>query len=456
MLTRDALQVIVKTIYAVSTPSGKGGIAVVRVSGPDAFDCVLALTKKKLPTPKKVVLRNIYRPTSGDPIDQGMVVRFTKGRSATGEKMAEFRVHSGPAVVSALLDALGSLDNMVMAEAGEFSLRAFENGRMDLTEIEGLADLVAAETDAQRLLALRQMRGDLAKLYGEWRERLAGALALLEADVDFADEDLPDNVSGEVEPNVSALVDEMSAHLREPPRGERIRDGVRIAILGATNVGKSKLLNTLASRDVAIVSDVEGTTRDLIEVNLDLGGYPVTVIDTAGLRDTGDEIELEGIRRAREAAERADLKIVMMDVDHWPDILSVKDLLDRNSLLVVNKIDQLPKARDWPADGLGGKTPYFLSALKGDGLDELLDELTKQVIRRFGLQESPSLTRARHREALHAALKDLRRYLRNPKKDPELAAEDLRQAVRHVGRITGVVETEELLGRIFADFCIGK
>jgi len=370
--------------------------------------------------------------------------------------MAELHVHSSRAVLDALLANLGRLPGFRLANSGEFSRRAFEHGKLDLTEAEAIVDLVAAETAAQRRQALRQLAGELGALYEGWRERLVRALAHLEAEIDFPDEGLPEGIWHEVSGVVVALAAEIEAHLADNRRGERLRDGLSIAILGPPNAGKSSLLNVLARRDAAITSATAGTTRDVIEVHLDLGGYPAVVADTAGLRDSTDAIEAEGVRRARARAAEADLKLMVLDATRPDEVdAAVRALVDANTLVIANKIDLAANddATAW-TDRIGAAPASRLSVKTGAGLDALLARLTEEIARRFDTTSAPLITRARHRAALEECLAALRRY--DSTALPELAAEDLRLATRALGRITGRVDVEDLLDVIFREFCIGK
>lgn len=380
-----------------------------------------------------------------------MVVWFAAPDTETGEPMAELHLHGGRAVVGAALDALAHLGFCRLAEPGEFTRRAFEHGKLDLTEAEGIADLVAAETAAQRRQALQQMDGALHRLYEDWRGRGLRALAHLEAAIDFPDEDLPERLADEVRVAVTGLQGEIAAHL-EDRRGERLRDGLSIAIIGPPNAGKSSLLNLLARREAAIVSETAGTTRDVIEVHLDLGGWPVVLADTAGLRDSGDAIEQEGVRRARARADSADLRVLVLDAsgDWRAEMQAITGSTERwnpaRDIVVANKADLV--AIDDPG-------VVTLSTMSGTGLPRLLARLAASA--EASMQEgagAPPLTRARHREALLECQASLERALDAP--EVALTAEDLRLALRALGRITGTVRLDELLDVIFRDFCIGK
>jgi tRNA modification GTPase len=349
-----------------------------------------------------------------------------------------------------VLEALGRCPGLRPAEPGEFSRRAFANGKMDLTAAEGLADLVEAETAAQRRQALRQMRGGLARLYDGWRSRLVGALAHVEAIIDFADEDIPLDLKAGVHEALRLLAAEIAAHLDDGRRGERLRNGVEVVIVGPPNAGKSSLLNALAGRAAAIVSPHPGTTRDVIEVALDVGGYPVVLADTAGVREGLDEIEREGVARALQRAEAADIRLVVLDGARWPDTDPAMTAYgDAIRLLVLNKADLLP-----PADPDTGAGPLRVSALTGEGMPRLVASLEEAVAARFDTAAAPALTRLRHRAALETCLDVLRRAETAP--SVELLAEDLRAAATALGRITGRIDVEQVLDVIFRDFCIGK
>jgi len=413
------------------------------------------------------MLVDLRSPEDGGTIDRALVMAFAEPHSFTGEDVVELHLHGGPAVVRAALEALAGQDGLRPAEPGEFTRRAFDNGKLDLTEVEGLADLIAAETEAQRRQAFRQMRGALSALTEDWRHRLLAALAQVEAAIDFPDEDLPPDGWSQAKDLVSELKTDISQYLGQSPVGERLRDGFQIAIVGAPNVGKSSLLNALAQRDVAIVAESAGTTRDVIEVHLDLGGYPVTLVDTAGLRDEVGEavdavgaVEVEGMRRARLRAESADLKLVVADLRDWPDPdsstkASTEALLDEAAVLVLNKLDLAQESGAPEATRHRGRPLFAVSAREGTGLGGLLDHLRDLVTRDLGVSGSaPTLTRLRHRRALEACRDSLARALAAD--EVALAAEDLRLAVRALGRITGRVDVEDLLDVIFREFCIGK
>jgi tRNA modification GTPase len=451
-----------QTIYALSSAPGRAGVAVIRLSGPQAADALESLTgakgeKGRLPRARNAALRKLRDSESGALLDEGMVLWFPAPHSFTGEDVVELQVHGGRAVLAAIFAALARLPGLRLAEPGEFSRRAFEHGKLDLTAAEGLGDLINAETEAQRRQALRQMQGALGQLYEGWRNQLTRALAHLEADIDFPDEDLPEGVAAEVKPQIARLREEIVAHLNDRQRGERLRDGLMVAIVGAPNVGKSSLLNALSKREAAIVSDIPGTTRDVIEVHLDLGGYPVVLADTAGLRESADAIESEGVTRALKRAESADLKLVVLDATQEKAVPpETAALIDQDAIVIANKADAAKVSAGWT---IHDRPVLPVSVRAGTGMSALLEALEKEVVERIGLTGSATLTRARHREALTDCIAALDRFLRGSERhntSAELAAEDVRLAARALGRITGRIDVEDLLDVIFRDFCIGK
>ena len=439
-----------QTIFAPASAAGKAGVTVFRISGKEAQRVITDLCMPHvLPAPRFAALRDIKHPKSGEVIDRALVLFFPAPHSFTGEDVVEFHTHGGRAITNAVIDALSALTHFRLAEAGEFTRRAFENGKMDLTEAEAIADLIHAETETQRKQALRQLDGALGRIYEDWRARLARSLAYMEAAIDFSDEELPPDMLEKQSTVLCALREEIAAHLNDNHRGERLREGFSIAILGAPNAGKSSLLNALARREAAIVSPTAGTTRDVIDVHLDIGGYAVTLADTAGLRDSSDAIENEGIRRAHSRAAQADLKLLVFDGTTEPDAETLA-LIDAEALVVVNKKDKGSIAPE-TISSIGSCS---LSALTGEGIDDLLQKLAQEIERRFMDKGTPPLTRARHRSALEECLAHIDRALQAPMAD--LRAEDVRLAMRSLGRITGRVDVEDLLDIIFRDFCIGK
>ncbi|MDJ0950047.1 MAG: tRNA uridine-5-carboxymethylaminomethyl(34) synthesis GTPase MnmE [Alphaproteobacteria bacterium] len=441
------------TIFAISSGAGPAAIAVLRVSGARAKQVLESLADRPVVAPREA-MRVWLRDAKGEPLDDGLALWFPGPASYSGEDIVELHLHGGRAVIAGVVDVVAAMEGLRPAEPGEFTRRAFENGKLDLTAAEGVGDLIAAETEAQRRQALRQMDGALARLYDGWREQLIRALAHLEAAIDFADEDLPEQIARDSAATLEQVETEIAAHLDDDHRGERLRDGLYVAILGAPNVGKSTLLNRLARREAAIVSAQAGTTRDVIEVHLNLAGYPVILADTAGLRDAADEIEEEGVRRARERAAAADLKIAVFDAKSLPELdQTTAALVDEDCVPVLNKADLLEdKGSGLP--GVDGRALMPLSARTGEGVEEVLTVVSGEVAQRWPTSAAPALTRVRHRRALEECVSALARA--RGASLPELVAEDARLAVRALGRITGRVDVEDLLDVIFRDFCIGK
>jgi len=441
------------TIYAFSTSPGRAAIAVLRLSGPDAGPALKALGGK-LPKPRQAAVMMFADPRSGEAIDRGIALYFPKPSSHTGEDMAELHLHGGRAVANAALEALGAIPGLRLAEPGEFTRRAFLNGKLDLTEAEGVADLIAAETAAQRRQALRQMSGAAAKIHEDWRRRILLAQARLEAEIDFPEEGLPENLRKAAAAEIATLRDEIGASLKDKRGGEILREGFHVAILGPPNAGKSSLMNALARREVAITSETAGTTRDVIEVALDLGGYPVILADTAGLREAEGAIEEEGVRRARKRAETADLKLAVLDASKPGEAKALGGFFGGDTLVVANKMDlNLKDGAAW-ADALGSGKAVRISVKTGRGLDEVESRLREEVAARLSSGNAPLITRARHRQALEECAASLARF--SGITAPELAAEELRRAVRALGRLTGRVDVEDLLDVLFREFCIGK
>ena len=454
-----------ETIFALASAPGRAGVAVIRVSGPAAGNVLRDICGLSAPPEARRAIRcRMVEPASESALDDGLAIWFAGPASFTGEDVAELHIHGGRATVGAVTSTLAALPGLRLAEPGEFSKRAFLAGKIDLTEAEAIADLVDAGTDAQRRQALAQLGGGLADRLEAWRAELIDILAHTEAWIDFPDEDLPENVEHAAQARISALEGEIRTFLDDNRRGERLRDGLQIAILGAPNAGKSSLLNAIAAREAAIVSATEGTTRDVIEVHLDLGGWPVTIADTAGLRDAADEIEREGVRRALDRAEAADLRLVVFDASRAPDVASVAQLsggaggsVGRSAgavLAIANKSDLV----DQPLTAIVGVPALAISAKTGDGLPELLRRLEGYAAEIMAGGEGVPLTRLRHRVALTDSADALERAaaVRGGAGDSELVAEDLRLAARAFGRVTGRVDVEDLLDVIFNDFCIGK
>lgn len=459
-----------ETVFAPASAAGRAALAVVRVSGPLASFALEALSGAPRPAARHACLRALRDPASGAPLDRALVLWFPAPASYTGEDVAEFHVHGGPAVLDGLLGALGAMAGVGPAAPGEFTERAFRNDKIDLTAAEAIADLIAAQTAAQRCQALAQLDGGLGRTVEAWRGGLIAAMAWLEAGIDFSDQPVPDDLSGEVNRKIGEIESEITQHLDDSRCGERLREGLQIAILGAPNVGKSSLLNRLAGREAAIVSEQAGTTRDVIEVMLDLGGYPVILADTAGLREAGDgpgdAVEREGVRRARSRAKAADLRIVMLDGSDpsaaFDDTLYIVGGEEQptETIVVLNKIDLVNETTGAPEAPAG---TLRVSCRTGAGLDGLLERLEASCTALLAGREAPALTRQRHRQALEdcaAALARARQRLAGsesaPAPAPELVAEDLRLATRALGRITGRVDVEDILDVVFREFCIGK
>ncbi|MBR0715290.1 tRNA uridine-5-carboxymethylaminomethyl(34) synthesis GTPase MnmE [Bradyrhizobium liaoningense] len=445
-----------QTIFALSSGRPPSAIAIVRVSGAVAGE-VLAALAGRLPSPRQAS-RVTLRDAEGQPIDDAVVLWFPAPGSATGEDVAEFHVHGGRAVLAALLAAISVIPNVRAAEPGEFTRRAFENGKLDLTEAEGLDDLIHADTDRQRRQALRQLQGLLGDRARDWRERIIDASALIEAGIDFSDEgDVPMELQAPALKAIKALHDEIAKVLAAQGKAERLREGLVVAIAGPPNVGKSTLINQLARRDVAIVSPHAGTTRDVIEVQLDLDGYPVTVIDTAGIRETDDPVEQEGVRRARARADEADLVLWISDDGESGDAPSARGA---PVWIVRNKIDLAsgglsPGAGKVIAPDANPKV-FAISAQRGDGLPDLIMSLVEFAGAFFGASEGALVTRARQRELLRQTAGSLQRSMDLLGEGEELAAEELRAAAYALGRLLGRVDVEDVLGAIFQKFCVGK
>ncbi len=437
------------TIYALSSGALPAGVAVVRLSGPGVRFGLETLIDST-PEPRRASLRSI-KVAGGELLDRGLVVFFPAPESFTGEDVAELHLHGGRAVVAAVLAALGRVEGFRPAEAGEFTRRAFLNERLDLTQVEGLADLVLAETEAQRRLALRQSGGALARVYDGWRERLVRARALIEAELDFSDEEgVPGSVSDEAWAAAAAVRKEI-VNLVADRRGERLRDGAEIVILGPPNAGKSSLVNAIARRDVAIVTPEPGTTRDLIEVRLDLDGYPATLVDTAGLRDAEGPVEREGIRRAETRARSADLVLWLADATAGrmePPALATP------VIRVGTKIDLIDSETE--RGRLSGAFDHAVSSVTGAGVEELLRTVGAKVVNALGGGELAVVTRSRHRTALNACMEAIDRGLVDDGRGIELRAEDLRRAGDALARVTGRIGVEDLLDVVFREFCIGK
>lgn len=443
-----------KTIFAQSSRPGKAGVAIFRISGPLSISALSSLVKDQTPMlPRTIHYKKLYDPSSNELIDQAMIACFKSPHSFTGEDVAEIYTHGSIAITKILLAALSNIPGLRLAEPGEFTRRAFLNGKFDLTSAEGIADLIEAETIWQHRQAIKQTGGELKKLYDQWRRQLLTAISLLEAYLDFPDEDIPPEILNQVLIIIEQLKGTITDHLHDNRRGELLREGIKMVILGAPNVGKSSLLNLLMQRDVSIVSDIAGTTRDVVEAHLDIGGYPVIIQDTAGIRSKSQNlIEQEGIRRARQSAQLADIKILMFDATKL-DYDRLQSFIDAKTILVINKIDlenisQLPFLTD------SAQPIIYLSVKTAAGLKPLLKAIEETASNIVGQLEVPAITRIRHRRQLEQALQCL--LACRLTEDLVLATEDIRMAIRALSGITGQITVDQIIGEIFSNFCIGK
>ena len=442
------------TIYALSSGPGISGVAVVRVSGEDTEKVVKSLTSKELPKPRVATLRKINKINTSELIDEGIILWFPGPQSYTGEDMAEFHVHGSKAVIEALHTSISKIENCRLAEAGEFSKLAFQNGKINLLKAESIADLISAETEIQREQAIKIMNGKSADKFNDLRNKLLKILSKIEAKIDFPDEDLPKDILYNIKKTSAEVYKNIEKILNDQKVGELIREGFKIAIVGPANAGKSSLLNHLSNRDVAIVSEIAGTTRDVIETHLNIDGYPVVVSDTAGIRESKNEIEKKGIKLALNNAEDADLKLVVIESksDDFTSVL--KNLLNKNSILVVNKSDLINKELNPEIK----KFDHVLISIKNNfNIDELILKIKNKLKNKFITNDDILITRERHRQYLEQCLGHLKNFSKKNKgEDFDKAAEDLRLATRHLGKIVGKVDLEEILASIFNDFCIGK
>ncbi|KAI8092685.1 tRNA modification GTPase TrmE [Halteromyces radiatus] len=464
------------TIYALSTSPGKAGVAIIRISGPNArqvrdkFD----IKKKKKGLPRQAAFRRILHPFSRLVLDRGLVLLFPGPHSFTGEDIVELHVHGGNAVIRSILDALNELPQFRLAEQGEYARRAFDNGKLDLTELEGLADLLNAETELQRQLALRQAEGGLRIPFDSWREKIIHSMAIAEAVIDFGeDENIEDGVLDDVMMNIGELRDTIKQHLDDNHAGEIVRNGVQVAIVGPPNAGKSSLLNRLAKREAAIVSDIPGTTRDVVEVTMNLGGYPVILSDTAGLRESDDRIEMEGVRRAKARVELSDIKICLLSLStltttentqhqiHMDPV--VRQVIDQDTYIILNKQDMIPgisplEMANQIQRETGARKVWSISCKTGQGMDVFLKDMIQVLKSRFdqSLANPVLITQARHRQHLENCVDCLDAFLDMPAGEIVLGAEELRQAANALGRITGRIDVEDVLDALFGQFCIGK
>ncbi len=442
------------TIYALSTGPGVSGVAIIRVSGVEASTVIKSLTGRDTPKPRMATLRKINNINTSELIDEGIIIWFPGPESYTGEDMAEIQVHGGRAVIEAIHNAISKVKNCRLAEPGEFTKLAFQNGKINLLKAESIADLISAETEIQRQQAIKIMKGKSANQFNFLREKLLKTLSSIEAKIDFPDEDIPNDILKEIKKNSDVVIKSIEKILDDQNVGETIREGFKIAILGPTNAGKSSLLNHLSNRDAAIVSETAGTTRDVIETHLNIDGYPVIISDTAGIRESKNEIEKKGIKLSLSKAEEADLKLIVVDVKnlHFTDVLN--DLLDENAILVINKSDLLDGDINPEIKKLNH---VLISITKNVNIDELISKIKNNLKNKFITSDDILITRERHRRHLQKCLEHLKNFdKKNEVEDFDKAAEDLRLATRHLGMIVGTVDVEEILGSIFNDFCIGK
>ena len=431
------------TIYALSTAHGVSGLAVIRVSGHLALTALKTLTRKSHFKANVMTRAGFHEPQSGKLIDKGLCVYFAKPKSFTGEDVVEIHVHGSQIVIDKILHSLGTIQNVRMAEPGEFSKQAFLNNKMDLTAIEAMGDLINAQTEAQLENALSQMGGKLSELYLSWRKTLIELVAYLEANIDFAEEDIPDDILNNIHSKIDKLITEMNEHLSQKNQGEILRDGYKVVIVGEPNVGKSSLLNLLADRDIAIVSDQAGTTRDALECRLNIAGFPVLITDTAGLRESDNEIEMKGIEITKKKIQESQLVIEMFD--------DPKKINSNNtSLKVLNKSDL--------HNGLNEDDEVInISVIKNEGIDKIINSISKNIQKNYDRNQNAVPTKTRYILGIQNSINSLEKSKNiNPITHSELMVEELRYAINEVGRITGHVDVEDFLDVIFKDFCIGK
>ena len=442
------------TIYALSSGPGTSGVAIIRISGPNSRLVVETLTGREITKPRMATLRKINNINTSELIDEGIIIWFPGPESYTGEDMAEIHVHGGKAVVLAVQKEISKIKNCRIAEPGEFTKIAFQNGKINLLKAESIADLISAETEIQRLQAVKIMSGNSSKRFNKLRDNLLKILAFVEAKIDFPEEDLPEENLKEIKQGSSNILNEINKILNDQKIGEIIREGFKIAIVGPTNAGKSSLINNLSNREVAIVSEIAGTTRDVVETHLNIDGYPVIISDTAGIRDSKDEIEKKGVKLSLNKAENADLKLVVVDAKNVDLTGFLNDLLKNNAILVLNKSDLLEEKLDTEIL----KFNHVLISLKNNlHIDKLILKIKDNLKNKFISEEDILITRERHRQHLLQCAEHLKNFLdKNNKKDFDKAAEDLRLAIKYLGMIVGKVDVEEILGSIFNDFCIGK
>ncbi len=442
------------SIYALSSGPGISGIAVIRVAGDNVKKVIKLLTGSEPPNPRIATNKKFNKINDFDLIDEGILIWFPGPNSYTGEDMAEFHVHGSIAVVRAILDELSKIENCRLAGPGEFTKMAFQNGKINLLKAESISDLISAETEIQRQQAIKIMSGKSSEKFNSLRVKLLKILSNVEAKIDFPEEDLPEDVIKNIKIDSEKIRLEIEKILNDEKVGERIREGFKIAIIGPANAGKSSLLNYLSNRDVAIVSEIAGTTRDVIEAHLNLDGYPVVISDTAGIRESKDEIEKKGIKLALKRAEDADLNIIVIEPKSVDFTGFLNDLVSDKSIIVINKIDLDYKNINQQIQKFN---PILISIKNETNLEELINRIKDKLKNKFVSSNETLITRERHRHSLEACVQNLKNFEeKNSKEDFDKAAEDLRLATRHLGMIVGKVDVEEILGSIFSDFCIGK
>ena len=438
-------------IYALSSGRGPSGIAIIRLSGKETLKIAKLISKKKNLKSKEKNLCKFYDPLNENLIDKGLLLLFLRPNSYTGDDLAEFHVHGSNAVITKFLKVLSEQPNCRLAEPGEFTKIAFQNNKIDLLEAESIADLIHSETELQRKQAIKVIQGDAFNYYSNLREKLLKSLAYIEAQIDFAEDDLPDSVFNEIQVMIRQVHDDIKQILNDNNVGEKIREGFKVAIVGDVNAGKSSLLNLLSKREVAIVSEEEGTTRDVIETYLNIDGYPVILADTAGIRDTDNEIEKKGISLAIKKYDNSDLNLIIIDNSTKQLSKKIKSLVNENSIVVLNKSD-IESSTIY-----NFKDSILVSVKENKNIDQLVRKIKDKLSLKFILSNNTLVTRERHRVKLNECLKEINNFLKKDhKKDIELAAEDLRLATRHLGALVGKVDVEEILESIFKDFCIGK
>ena len=442
------------TIYALSSGPGIAGISVIRISGPKTKKVVEEMTKQKIPKPRMASLRKLNKINTNELIDEGIIIWFPGPDSYTGEDMAEFHVHGSRSVIDAIHNSISKVEDCRIAEPGEFTKIAFQNGKINLLKAESIADLISSETEIQRQQAIKIMSGKSSEKFNGWRENLLKILSNVEAKIDFPEENLPDSILKDIKISTKKIKKEVQKLLNDQKVGERIREGFKIAIVGPTNAGKSSLLNYLSKRDVAIVSEIAGTTRDVIETHLNIDGYPVIISDTAGIRESKDEIEKKGIKLALKSAKKADLNIVIIEPKSVDFTGFLNDLVNEKAIFVLNKSDLGIQNMNQDLKKLN---PILISLKDEKNIEELISTIKIKLKNKFITSDDILITRERHRHHLEQCVQELEKFEnKNSTEDFDKAAEDLRLATRHLGIIVGKVDVEEILGSIFNDFCIGK